>query len=451
MNDYERPILGHTIMQPDLLKISDDLTAGFFEDKRNCKTFCFVNEMFEDGHPDMIDARVLADRLGGDGASSYISSLLNGLQHISPQSFLSLIREGKKAKVARKIFHSFEEEQRLLKATGNFDPSKIRPLFDELDLLEKPHISPAEFLVVGKDIQGLEIQVEWLWKMIPKRAVTVLHSPGGLGKTWFCLQLSKAISEGIPFLELPTKQCPVTYIDFENPLPVLKERVVRLNVQDVHFWTLAAKTPPPKLDSRDYAYYKNLQPGLLILDSFRSSFNGDENDSKDIAPVMDRLKEIRELGFSILVIHHTSKANERLYKGSTAISDLADHVLAFHRVRKGSLEEIDDAGDLDPNAPLSLSTAKTRFEPSRLFLNFDPTGDGFRLAADPNLEALDAIADYIAGPGCGQNQTDLIEWAKENLKIGRRESLVSILKRGEREGRWRSRKDGRRRIYDPKY
>jgi RecA-family ATPase len=62
-------------------------------------------------------------------------------------------------------------------------------------------------------------------KLIPARAITILHSSGGLGKTWLSLAIAKAVSEGIPFLGLPTIQHPVFYFDLENPLPVFRERL----------------------------------------------------------------------------------------------------------------------------------------------------------------------------------------------------------------------------------
>jgi len=40
----------------------------------------------------------------------------------------------------------------------------------------------------------------------------------------------KAVSEGKEFLGLRTKQRLVTYIDYENPLPMLVERVRKLNI-----------------------------------------------------------------------------------------------------------------------------------------------------------------------------------------------------------------------------
>ncbi|TFH49517.1 MAG: hypothetical protein E4G89_04690 [Methanothrix sp.] len=240
-------------------------------------------------------------------------------------------------------------------------------------------------------------------------------------------------------------------MDFENPLPLLIDRAKKINIQDVRFWHLSASLPPPKLDTAAHLLYRQLPAGsLVIFDTLRAAHDGDENSSQDMARIMGRLKELRELGFDIFLIHHTSKANERIYKGSTAISDLADHVLKLYRARRGSLEELQDDGEPDPDATFILATGKTRFEPSLLYLSFNPADGGFSLAEDPHLKALEALAGYISGPGLGKNQSEIIDWAKDSLGGGRREKFRTLLDRGEHEGRWRSRRGSKgAKLYEP--
>jgi hypothetical protein len=261
------------------------------------------------------------------------------------------------------------------------------------------------------------------------------------------------VSEGAPVFNLTTKKRPVYYCDYENPLPLLVERTRLLDVREVNFWHLSAAIKPPKLDSPEWTLYKQLPTGsFIIIDTARACQDGDENSSQDVGLVMGRLKEIRERGNEILLLHHAGKADERGYKGSTAWVDLADHVLSLHRVRRGTFEEIGDDGEQDPDALFSLGTgAKTRYAPGRLYLRFDPTHDVFSLAEDPDLTTLNTLAEYIAGEGLGRNQTDIIEWAK-GAGVGptNRNSFNALLNRGERLGRWHSRKGFRgARIYEP--
>jgi hypothetical protein len=447
-----RQILGWLIMAPRLIEL-EEVVADDFPAGRLRQTFQAISKLWEDDHPAEISLVVLADRLGGDGAATFTASLLDGLQEPTAENFAAVVRESKRRRISEKIVTTAERLGREHLKTGAFDEAGFQQLVGLLECQRdnRGNVNVNEQFVSGTALQALEIETAWsVEKLVPSRSITLLHSPGGLGKTWFSLGLANAVSRGEPLLGLATKRRPVCYIDFENPLPLLIDRTRKLDIREVLFWHLSASIPPPKLDTSAHVIYRQLPAGsLIVFDTLRAAHDGDENSSQDMALVMGRLKELRELGFDIFLIHHTAKANERLYKGSTAISDLADHVLKLYRTRKGSLEEIQDEGEPDPDATFVLATGKTRFEPFHLYLSFDPRAGGFSVAEDPNLEALEAIAGYIAGPGRGLNQTDVIEWAKDSLGGGRRENFVDLLKRGEREGRWRSRKNGRKRIYEP--
>ena len=135
--------------------------------------------------------------------------------------------------------------------------------------------------------------------------------------------------------------------------------------------------------------YKLLPPGsVLIFDSLRSSQNKDENSSQDMGLVMDRTKELRDLGFTIIILHHTPKNSDRVSKGSTAIVDLSDHIIGFHKVKKkqeghtGPDVLVDDEDDMEEALYRFGTGEKTRFEPFRFYLTFNPDR-GFELARTP--------------------------------------------------------------------
>ena len=313
---------------------------------------------------------------------------------------------------------------------------------------------PNNFLKTGTELQALDIHVEWaIERLLPARSLTLLYGRSGIGKTWLALMMARCISLGVPLFDLATIRRPVVYVDYENPLSVLVDRVRNLNIRDVQFWHLSAETPPPKLDSPDWTLFKRLPQGsVLVFDTARACHNMEENSSEAPALVMGRLKELRELDHEVILLHHTSKADDQNAKGSSGWYDLADHTLSFCRVKRGTLEEVDDGGGFDSGALLSLGVGKkTRFEPlPRLYLTLDPDVGGLVLAASPDALAIDALAEYIAGPGFGKNQSEIIEWAKENgVGPQRRQDFITLLNRGERH-RWQShREGGRSRIYEP--
>ena len=451
--ELEREILGHLILKAGLLESSELLQEGLFSTPDTRRAFAGISALWEELRTPAIDPGILAEKTGL--SLTFIAGLTDGNFSPPPVNFAWKVKQLKLRRTGERILKLTEDEGQQLVKTGEIDEARLREIhgaFAELDNLDGKRFDPAKVLMTGTQIRALDLKVEYaIDKLAPCRSITLIHGPGGLAKTWLALCMIKAVSEGKPFLGLQTKQRSVAYIDYENPLPMLAERIKKLDIGPARFWHLSFDPRPPKLDSDDWTLFKSLSPGFLVFDTARSSFDGDENKSQDVGRVMNRLKEIRELDNEIILLHHTPRANERQAKGSTAWEDLADHVLAFYKVRKETLEDTDEEITFDPSALLSLGTGrKTRYEPFRMYITLDPEAGGFSRAEDPKAEAIDAIAEYIAGDGLDKNQGEIIEWAKA-ASIGpkMRSSFIAVLNSGEGK-RWRSHKGFRgARHYEP--
>jgi hypothetical protein len=264
-------------------------------------------------------------------------------------------------------------------------------------------------MTLAKDV-GEDNADPWLVdKLIPRCAVTILYSKGGLGKSHLAWHLGNCVQDGEEFLGLEVKQCPVYYIDYENPLPV------RIHLKEVlgggEMKILPLEENPPPIDSQEFSQFEDLPPGLIIIDTFAAahmkkiSIQGD-----DAAPIMNKLKRLWAKGHTVIVLLHTLKANEREYKGPVEIVNLADHVLAMFQVKHPGDTTEDDAEN-DPNTPKNLffgcgQDQKSRFEKSTFYLKFDPQ-KGFERVQDKDEPFLKDIHQR------------LVEHVHELKKVGR--------------------------------
>ena len=300
--------------------------------------------------------------------------------------------------------HSKDQLLQEIKKTPFYEPSSN-------NLLDK--------LETWNHIRELEIKVEWIVdRLIPKESITVLFGKGGIGKTWLMMDIARCIGSGLDYLGYETQQAPVIFIDFENPLAVLNTRTQRLGeAENVHFWRVGHELKPPKLDTTAWEQYKELPDGaVLVFDTLRASHGRDENASNEMASIMEKIKELRDCGFTIILLHHTPKNSDKISKGSTAIVDLSDHILNLSRVRKAKEGEdvlVQDDDD-DEEAVYRFGVReKTRFEPHHIYLTHDPDR-GFDLAPDPEEECLQNMQNFLLESGPLQKTT----FAKECKALG---------------------------------
>jgi len=233
-------------------------------------------------------------------------------------------------------------------------------------------------LETWESIRSMDIKVEWIVdRLVPKESIIVLFGKGGIGKTWLVMDIARSVGSGTPFLGLRTTKSQVIFLDFENPLAVLNIRTQKLGEADgVWFWRANnSNLKAPRLDSKEWELYKQLPPGaVLIIDTLRAAQGRDENASDQMGMITGRLKELRDLGFTVILLHHTAKNSDTAAKGSTAIVDLADHILGLTIIKKKSdgSEVILDDEDSDDTAVYRFGIrGKTRFEPYHLHLTLN--------------------------------------------------------------------------------
>ncbi len=285
------------------------------------------------------------------------------------------------------------------------------------------------------DISRLEIMVEWVAQnLIPKQSITLFHSIGGVGKTYLMYALGKAVAEGEPFFGLDVLKENVYYVDFENPVPEIADRLKKIGgSENFKIWHLGHEPAPIRFDADEWEIYKTFPPGLFIIDSLRSSHLLEENSSKDAAFVMARHKEIRALGNTIILIHHENKIGG--YRGSTAWFDLSDHILKFSRVKRIGSDE--DAEEDNFDLPIRLGLGgKSRFSSAMdlkpMYFKFE--NHQLCCVDDPEEETLNKMAGLL-NPLTPPNQSEFQKLVKQNLWVGQKD-FRRLLKKGEDRNFW---------------
>jgi hypothetical protein len=183
-------------------------------------------------------------------------------------------------------------------------------------------------------------RIEWLIEPIFAigNVVLLTAEPGG-GKSTIVLSMADAISRGKPFAGYRTQQRPVLYLDLENPLSTVVERMDRLGINDgpsLKMWGGWCEEEPPEANCpivREYVAACAMPP-LIVVDSLISFFKGSENDSAEIRAHMHGYRQLAHLGATVLVLHHTGKADSsKEYRGSSDIKAAVD--VAYHLVNLG--------------------------------------------------------------------------------------------------------------------
>jgi putative DNA primase/helicase len=216
----------------------------------------------------------------------------------------------------------------------------------------------------------------------------------GLGKTWFGLDLGRALSEGRqvgPWLV--SKKWRVLYIDGEMPLDGIRERNGSLRKSDGslvilnHEW-LFQKTgyvlnlSEAGTQAAILALCDSEQFGVLILDNLSCLFSGmAENDADAWERVLPWLLELRRRKIAAVIIHHAGRAGQHM-RGTSKREDAACWVMR--------LDPVPDAKDGQATFISRFTKARqgTNGELEPLEWHYEPEGDRTRVTykAIPSIE-----------------------------------------------------------------
>jgi hypothetical protein len=269
-----------------------------------------------------------------------------------------------------------------------------------------------------KVIAEQAFEMPWL----PKGQLTGVVAPPGTGKSLFVLYgiVRPIVVGGLQWFDGspgPSEPGKVLWLATEFDLAILIKRckvlglplrqILLLGVNDVSY------APNLELEAdrkRILEIAKKHNVRIIVLDSLRGSFSGDENSSAVMASVLGDLAQIAQaLNIVFIVIHHcghAARGESPRSRGSSAIRGLFRNEIMIHKP--------------DPNNPVcKLWVEKTNFvKPDPI--GFRITDDGLEFEAAPEKpvkrteidDAVDWLKERMA-PGQAYKASDLIAEAQE--------------------------------------
>ena len=135
----------------------------------------------------------------------------------------------------------------------------------------------------------------------------------------------------------------VLYLDRENPLVVMRERLKVLGIEesaaaDCRIWGGWFTSAPPAIGDFRLLEIAHARRPLIVFDSLiRFHAAADENSATEMSVVMADLRALANAGATVVVLHHRPKSEGAYYRGSTDIAGAVDTALAVSRDRDAGL------------------------------------------------------------------------------------------------------------------
>jgi len=310
-----------------------------------------------------------------------------------------------------------DEVRQIAASVGRYEPGLLtgRPTF------RVEHVPP---------VWSFEARVCWaVEELIPESAVTLLTGDSGVGKSTLALALAAAVARGDRFLGRETCQRKVLYVDRENPLAGVKERLHRMGIgptEELKVWGGWVDSPPPGPGAPSILEFSGEHKPLIVFDSLIAFHEGSEQDASETRRFLDQFRRLANLGATVLVVHHTGKADTaKTYRGSSDIK-----------------ASVDCAYLLEPLGDVSSGLGRFRLNPfkNRLALShpllLESTGGGFDVCADSAAVETETSREFLEDvirQNPGANQAALVALARE--KGVARNRLLELLAEGARTGR----------------
>ncbi len=218
---------------------------------------------------------------------------------------------------------------------------------------ETPAEKPKRQIEIIPSWELKDVAVKWLIKdIVPAESFLALYGRPGSYKSFVALYLSYCIAAGADAFDKPATQGAVVYIAGEGGAG-LKRRWEALKAHHNVAGNVAVYFIKAQLNLRStledadavIAAIRalNIEPALLVVDTFARAFaGGEENSAKDVGEAVAVMGYIQDqLRAGVLIVHHAGKDESRGMRGSSALLGAVDLELECVKVsQEGSTERV---------------------------------------------------------------------------------------------------------------
>jgi putative DNA primase/helicase len=193
--------------------------------------------------------------------------------------------------------------------------------------------------------------ISWVWDdYLAPGTLNMLHGDGGLGKSYLSLKLAEQMlqHEGGELFGKKIRPGGVVILDGENAENQIHHRIHHTTISanaNLHIYTI--DEPILGYEEKTNQLFQWIatehDPRLVIIDSQRALWNGDEKEQMEVGRMLRRFaKGLEPLPFAALLLHHDNRGKD--YAGSSdmnaAISGARIHMEAHHDKKKTQARKI---------------------------------------------------------------------------------------------------------------
>lgn len=184
----------------------------------------------------------------------------------------------------------------------------------------------TEFLPVDWLVDGKVDEIDWVWEgFLAPGTLSMLHGEGGLGKSWIALKIAEQmLSDNGTLFDKQINPGPVIFLDGENAKSQIHSRIKYTKIpNDADLFYYMVNDPILGLEEHSEKYIdyliKEHKPRLIIIDSQRALWSGDEREQNEAGKMLRRwARSIEEHPSAYLLIHHDNRSGD--YSGSSDIN-----------------------------------------------------------------------------------------------------------------------------------